>query len=53
MGGGALNTIPPQLGGRAVALVWRDPTATPDSEARGGVHGYPHRTRVLFYKTLE
>lgn len=53
MGGGTLNSIPPQLGGRAVALVWRDPTATPESEVRGGVHGYPHRTRILFYKTLE
>ncbi len=60
MGGGSLNKVPPQLGGRAVALVWRDPRPTNvalkgDDAAgvsRSGM-GYPHRTRLLFYKPLE
>ncbi len=54
MGGGELSRIPPQLGARAVALVWRDPT-NPNTE-EGTVtdaKGYPHRTRVLFYKQLD
>ncbi len=54
MGGEGANQTPPQLGARAVALVWRDPTATgtpPASE--GGKQGYPHRTRVLFYRQLD
>jgi hypothetical protein len=46
MGGGSAKGIPPQLGSRAVAVVWRDPT--PSTEAR-----FPHRTRVLFYRHLE
>ena len=46
MGGGAINQIPPQLGARAVALVWRDPKAPKDASA-------PHRTRVLFYRQFE
>ncbi len=55
MGGGAMNRIPPQLGARAVALVWRDPTATRESASGDGQSGtgYPHRTRVLFYKQLD
>ena len=44
MGGGSMSKVPPQLGARAVALVWRDPE---------GPSGAPHRTRVLFYKPLE
>ncbi len=45
MGGGAVGATPPQLGARAVALVWRDPeTATPNN---------PHRMRVLFYRQLD
>ncbi len=45
MGGGAVGATPPQLGARAVALVWRDPeTATADN---------PHRMRVLFYRQLD
>lgn len=51
MGGGALSSIPPQLGARAVALVWRDPAKTTDNTS--GKNGYPHRTRVLFYKQLD
>ena len=51
IGGGAISSIPPQLGARAVALVWRDPAKTTD--ASSGTTGYPHRTRVLFYKQLD
>ena len=50
LGGGSQNSIPPQLGGRAVALVWRDPTA---NTVGGTFSGYPHRTRVLFYRPLD
>jgi len=46
MGGGAIGQTPPQLGGRAVALVWRDPKATSTANA-------PHRTRVLFYRQFD
>jgi hypothetical protein len=47
MGGGAIGQTPPQLGARAVALVWRDPTVNEnDSNA-------PHRTRVLFYRQFD
>ena len=53
MGGGPMSKIPPQLGARAVALVWRDPTETSGSAMASGSNGYPHRTRLLFYKTLE
>ncbi len=52
MGGGEGSHIPPQLGARAVALVWRDPAPTP-TEKEGNSTGYPHRTRVLFYKQLD
>ena len=45
-GGGALGQTPPQLGSRAVALVWRDPTASNDNNT-------PHRTRVLFYRQFD
>lgn len=46
MGGGGENNIPPQLGVRAIALVWRDPRQPQDAQA-------PHRTRVLFYRQFE
>ena len=46
MGGGGMGQIPPQLGARAVALVWRDPTPTKNENI-------PHQTRVLFYKQLD
>ena len=46
MGGGAAGQTPPQLGARAVALVWRDPTKSPDEMT-------PHRTRVLFYRQFD
>ena len=46
MGGGAAGQTPPQLGGRAVALVWRDPTPTADDK-------FPHQTRILFYRQFD
>ena len=46
MGGGAIGQTPPQLGARAMALVWRDPRAT--SQA-----GAPHQTRILFYRQFD
>ncbi len=46
MGGDGVGQIPPQLGARAVALVWRDPTPSKDPNA-------PHQTRILFYRQLE
>lgn len=45
MGGGAIGQTPPQLGARAVALVWRDPEV--------GEAGNPHRMRVLFYRQFD
>lgn len=54
MGGGMVGQVPPQLGARAVALVWRDPRAV--SAAASGPEsgtGYPHQTRILFYRQLE
>ena len=57
MGGQGLSQSPPQLGARAVALVWRDPKKTKVSNntdgADGGNIGYPHRTRILFYRQLD
>ena len=53
MGGGMVGQIPPQLGARAVALVWRDPRATKATDAKEGGQGYPHRTRLLFYRQLD
>ena len=46
MGSGSTTLSPPQLGGRAMALVWRDPAKTGDDEI-------PHKTRVLFYRQFE
>ena len=43
---GGSDSMPPQLGARAVALVWRDPYGTGDNTK-------PHRTRVLFYRQFE
>ena len=47
MGGGSIGQTPPQLGARAVALVWRDPVK------RGSQDGDPHQTRVLFYRQFD
>ena len=55
MGGGAMGQTPPQLGARAMALVWRDPRPTQDDEesdvSTGGPR--PHRTRILFYRQFD
>ena len=48
LGGGTADQLPPQLGARAVAVVWRDP-----STSSGATGGYPHRTRLLFYRPLD
>ena len=55
MGSGYAWSATHQLGARAVALVWRDPTRTTaeSSQGEGQSTGYPHRTRVLFYRQLE
>lgn len=50
LGGGSADQLPPQLGARAVALVWRDPTPVSGTDVKDG---YPHRTRILFYKPLD
>ena len=43
---GGSDRMPPQLGARAVALVWRDPLPSGDQNK-------PHRTRVLFYRQFD
>ena len=54
MGSGASGHAPPQLGGKAVALVWRDPTPNPSSsESKDSRKTIPHKTRVLFYRQFE
>lgn len=69
VGGGGASGLASQLGGRAVALVWRDPKPLPGSGVRptrsqlgnistflterGGNNCLPHRTRVLFYHQFE
>lgn len=62
-GGSGKGSTRAQLGGRAVAVVWRDPSSpkveTNDSKNKGqrrkvaSWQDPPHRMRVLFYKTLE
>lgn len=51
MGGGAIGQTPPQLGARAVALVWRDPNPTRTDV--GSQQPRPHRTRILFYRQFD
>lgn len=50
MGGGAIHQTPPQLGARAVALVWRDPNRSNRTDDNGAL---PHRTRILFYRQFD
>ena len=50
MGGGMLGQTPPQLGARAVALVWRDPLSR---DTEGQNYPKPHRTRILFYRQFD
>ena len=45
MDGGAVGATPPQLGARAVALVWRNPEVAQPNQ--------PHRMRILFYRQFE
>ncbi len=60
--GGPGEGTPAQLGGRAVALVWRDPDwSDNDGKERdkqtgnqgGANRSQPHRTRVLFYHQFD
>ena len=46
MGGGSVGQTPPQLGSKAVALVWRDPTKSQNDDT-------PHRMRILFYRQFD
>lgn len=46
MGSSGNDQVPPQLGARAVAVVWRDPTESKNEQT-------PHQTRVLFYRQFE
>jgi hypothetical protein len=54
LGGSGEGQIPPQQGGRAVALVWRDPETPKISNDLNMANGRkPHRMRVLFYHQLD
>ena len=56
MGGGAIGQTPPQLGARAVALVWRNPYPGSKSyvPAENSVPANaPHQTRILFYRQFD
>ena len=53
MGGGAIGQTPPQLGARAVALVWRDPTDPRRYPGSKADEDTPHRTRILFYRQFD
>ena len=57
--GGAGEGTPAQQGGRAVALVWRDPGPPTGSDVRENEqNGYidkrhPHKMRILFYRQFD
>jgi hypothetical protein len=58
MGGGAIGQTPPQLGARAVALVWRNPYPgskpyMPENAEELHNRNTPHQTRVLFYRQFD
>ena len=61
LGGAGDGGTPAQLGGRAVALVWRDPNPPLgdhdldriQTRSDSGYERRPHRTRVLFYHQFE
>ena len=60
VGGGGMSRASSQLGGRAVALVWRDPNPPTEGSrplrkniTRRGEDIRPHRTRVLFYHQFD
>ena len=56
LGGAGEGQTPTQLGGRAVALVWRDPNA-PSTDAKDDNGSYtdrrPHRMRILFFHQFD
>ena len=52
MGAASSGHTPAQLGGRAVALVWREPTSTIGDTPPAG-ESSPHRMRILFYHQFE
>ncbi len=51
MGSGSVSATPPQLGARAVALVWREPVSTVRNAT--DVSPTPHRMRILFYHQFD
>ena len=57
--GGAGEGTPAQQGGRAVALVWRDPGAPTGADVKENEDGiyqevrHPHKMRVLFYRQFD
>ncbi len=53
MGSASAGHTPAQLGGRAVALVWREPVSTVDCTPPAGESKKPHRMRILFYHQFE
>ena len=56
LGGSGEGQIPPQQGGRAVALVWRDPETPSDGNDSAQIDSTiyrPHRTRILFYHQFD
>ncbi len=54
LGGSGGGQIPPQQGGRAVALVWRDPKAPGGGNDTGSANSRkPHRTRLLFFHQFD
>ena len=62
MGGGAIGQTPPQLGARAVALVWRNPhrgskaytdVGEDGSDTSAAPANAPHQTKVLFYRQFD
>jgi hypothetical protein len=54
LGGSGEGQIPPQMGGRAVALVWRDPETPKNSnDSNIASDRKPHRMRTLFYHQFE
>ena len=53
MGSASAGHTPAQLGGRAVALVWREPVSTVDCTPPADEPKKPHRMRILFYHQFE
>lgn len=49
LGGGGEGQLPPQLGAKAMALVWRDPKRQKNDSS--GI--FPHCTRILFYRQFD